>query len=371
MKGRAIIPLAVGLLVGVVALKLFADVLRKARGSTSGTEMTSVVCASADIAATAEIKGTMLEMRSVPKSLQPKAVFINVEEVAGRVASVNIPKGMPIVPNWLAPKGTMPGLAVRIREGYRAVAVKIDESSGVAGWLKPGCRVDVVAVMQTDGYSSNSERGTLSKVILENVEVLAVGQDIGAAGEAGASVTKSTTLAVLPQDVPRLHLAATKGTLRLAMRNLQDLASASDGETTDNDLLGGPSHAVPQSKTGPASRAGGILAGLFGKQPKTDAHKTDKDHRLPPAGSAMPAGAMASAQGQAWRVELLAGAQREEIWFDGRSEDARRLEMKSDGRSKASGAAANWSFGIPPAAARNMADGPDSEETSRLTESRE
>lgn len=365
MKGRAIIPLAVGLLVGVVALKIFADVLRKARGSTSGNEVANVVCANSDIAPTAEIKETMLELRSVPKALQPKAVFTDLKEVAGRVSCVNIPKGMPIVPNLLAPKGTMPGLAVRIREGYRAVAVKIDESSGVAGWLKPGCHVDVVAVMQTDGYSSS--RGTISKVILENVEVLAVGQDIGTAGEVGASVTKSATLAVLPQDVPKLHLAATKGTLRLAMRNLQDFASASDGETTDKELLGGSSSKVSQTQ----GKSTGILSSLFGKQPKTDAHKTDKDHEALSAGYPVPATAMASAQGQPWRVELLVGAQHEEIWFDGRTEGASRLEMKSDGRSRSSGPVSHSNLWTSPAAAQNAGNVPDSGESSRPTEPRE
>ncbi|HSW46849.1 MAG TPA: hypothetical protein VLM89_14910, partial [Phycisphaerae bacterium] len=68
MKGRAIIPLAVGLLVGILAIKIFADVLRKARGATSGGEIAKVVCASSDIAATSEIKEAMLELRSVPKA---------------------------------------------------------------------------------------------------------------------------------------------------------------------------------------------------------------------------------------------------------------------------------------------------------------
>jgi hypothetical protein len=201
--------------------------------------------------------------------------------------------------------------------------------------------------------------------------VLAVGQDIGTAGEVGASVTKSATLAVLPQEVPRLHLAATKGTLRLAMRNLQDLTITSDGETTDKDLLGGPSSAVSQTQEKSNGIGSGILASLFSKQPKTDAHKTDKEHEALPAGTPVPAATMVSAQGQAWRVELLAGAQREEIWFDGRTDGARRLEMKSDGRSRSSGPVANPSLWTPPAAAQNAGNVPDSGESSRPTEPRE
>ncbi|HSW45408.1 MAG TPA: Flp pilus assembly protein CpaB, partial [Phycisphaerae bacterium] len=304
--------------------------------------------------------------RSVPKALAPSGAFANVSEVAGRVASSPIPKGMSVAPTLLAPKGTPPGLAVRIRDGYRAVAVKVDESSGVAGWIKPDCRVDIVAVIQSDSYSGSKAK-TVSKVILENVEVLAVGQDSGTNGEVGALVSKSVTVAVLPEDVPRLHLAATKGTLRLAMRNLQDASSGTFSQTTDNDLLGVSSVPVAGRKSGSTGLAGSILSGLFSKQPKPTDNKTDKDHDGALAVKSTLSGAAAPVRGEAWRVEVLAGAKSEEIWFDGRSKNARRLDMKQNTRF--SGQSPNAGFGAWPQAEASA--GMPDPEPAESSESRE
>lgn len=361
MRGRAIIPLVVGLLVGILALKIFADVLRKAKGASSSNNAISVVYASSDIASTAEIKDSMLETRQLPRSLAPKMVFAEVKEVAGRVASVGIPRGMPIVPNLLAPKGTPPGMGARIKDGYRAVAVKVDESSGVAGWLKPGCHVDVAAVMQVEGSSSG--RNTISKVLLENVEVLAVGQDIGTSGDVSASVTKSVTLAVLPQDVPKLHLAATQGTVRLAMRNQSDFGSTSS-QTTDKELLGVAGGGGSGPGTGSSGLASALLGHLFAKQPKTEPDKTDKDHGGLPAGRHPAVQTVASNGAKPWRVEFLAGPQSEEIWFDDSTMGARRLSVKSDGRFGAS-------IFPTPVVTPNAGTASGSEEPSRPTESRE
>jgi len=344
MKTRAIIPLAVGLLVGILAIKIFADVLRKARGATSAGEMTSIVCAAADISATAEVTPTLLATQSVPKSLAPKTSFADPKEVAGRVAAMGIAKGMPIVESYLAPKGTPPGMVARIKEGYRAMAVKVDESSGVAGWLKPGCFVDVVALMASD---ASMKKMNISRLILENVEVLAVGQDIGAKGDAEASVTKSVTLAVLPEDVPKLHLAATKGTLRLAMRNSRDVSPSAAASTTDNDLLGTPAPQTSPGETPSAPKGSSFLSALFSKQPKMPADKTDKGSGATLTPSLGPTMAAPSSQAPVWRVEVLAGQEREELWFDGKGTYARRMDSEVGGSSKGSRARLGGSSSPP------------------------
>ena len=367
MKSRAIIPLAVGLLVGILAIKIFADVLKKARGASTANDITKVVCASADINSTAEITSAMVETRMVPKSLAPKGSFADLKDITGRVAAVSVAKGMPITESFLAPRGTAPGMVVRIRDGYRAVAVKVDESSGVAGWLRPGCRVDVVAVIANEG---GNNRATISKVILENVEVLAVGQDIGVKGDsAAASVTKSVTLAVLPEEVPRLHLAATKGTLRLAMRNTRDLATGPIGTTTDKDLLGTAGASENKAKDGAGSVASTILSALLTKQPKMSPNKTDKDHEALQVGRAKSAPAANPVQSQPWRVEVLTGAQREEIWFDGSANGARRVDARADGRSR--GLGASLSERMMPVISGPAIANPEPVESSGPTESRE
>lgn len=367
MKSRAIIPLAVGLLVGILAIKIFADVLKKARGAGSANEAIQVICANSDITSTTEIASTMLDVRKIPKSLAPKGGFADVKELTGRVAALGIPKGMPITESFLAPKGTMPGMVVRIRDGFRAVAVKVDESASVGGWLKPGSRVDVVAMMGGD----SGNRTTTSRVILENVEVLAVGQDIGSKGDVEASVTKSVTLAVLPADVPRLHLAATKGVLRLAMRNSLDVAKVPVGSTTDKELLGMSSTAEQQPASSSSGFNAGILGALFAKQPKMSPHKTDKDHKALSASRTSAVPVATPVQAQLWRVEVLTGERREEIWFDGASNGARRLDSKTEGRSRGLGSVLGQNLLPVPANAMISGVHPEPEDSSGPRESSE
>ncbi|MBP7933235.1 MAG: Flp pilus assembly protein CpaB [Phycisphaerae bacterium] len=323
MKGRAIIPLVVGLAVGILAIKLFADVLKKAKGSQA-SETVNVVCAKTDIGSTVEIKDTMLELRAVPRSLVPSQSFYDTKEVIGRVASVVIPKGGPVVASGLAPKGTLAGMEVRIRDGYRAVAVKVDEWAGVAGWIKPGSRVDVVAVM--NGATGSSRDETTSKVILENVEVLAVGQDLGSTGDVNATLPKSVTVLVRPDDVPKLHLASTKGQVRLAMRNSRDGSGGAGGQTTDKELVSSASAKGGAVKT--------FLNGMLSNVPKIEPNKTDKEGgglraAKPVAERAEPAPV---AKPTPWRVEVMAGGEVQELWFENGTKDAHRVANEADGK---------------------------------------
>jgi pilus assembly protein CpaB len=297
--------------VGLIALKVFVNVLHKAKAAPS--ETLPVVFAAANIEPTLEIQETMLELRNVPKDLVPETGFREKGEVAGRVASWPIPKGSAIGAMQLAAKGTPPGMAVRIADGYRAVAVKIDESAGVAGWIKPGSRVDVVALLS----SPNRGNESFSKVILQNVEVLAVGQDIGKAGETAAELTKSVTLLVAPEDVPKLHLAETKGKLRLAMRNQHDATTGKDCTTTDNDLLALGSTGHPTSRPTTSS----LLSGILNAQAKIGLEQTDKDNQSEAAS------ARRAPASQPWTVELYKGPQDvETIKFEGKAPQWRRVD---------------------------------------------
>jgi len=369
MKSRAIIPLVVGLAVGVLAIKLFADVLKKAKGSQV-SETVQVVCAKTDIGSTIEIKDTMLELKAVPKSLVPTQSFFQTKEVIGRVAGVPIPKGGPIVANSLAPKGTAAGMAVRIPDGYRAVAVKVDEWAGVAGWIKPGSHVDVVAVM--NGASGSSRDETISKVILENVEVLAVGQDLGsAAPDANATLPKSVTVLVKPDDVPKLHLASTKGQVRLAMRNSRDGSGGAGGQTTDKELVSSASGGNGKVKT--------FLNGMLSNVPKIDPNKTDKESgglRAAKQAKEVPVQEAPVAKPMPWRVELMAGGEVQEVWFENGTKDAHRVANEADSkrngrqaRSVQSGVQMSPAQPGPQAAAVTPAPYAERPETSKSKES--
>lgn len=293
MKGKAYIPLVVGLVVGVLAIKLTFDYVRKARGATLTGDMVNVVRARTTIPMAAEVTADMVEVVSAPRAFVPKDAFNKKEDVVGRVTSVVVPKDMPVVANLLSAKGTVAGVEARIPEGYRAVAVKIDESSGVAFLVKPGSRVDVVAVMTTQG---GRESETISKTILQNIEVAAVGQELGNNADKGAMTSKTITLLLKPEDVPSLHLAAQKGKILLAMRNQGDMSSRMTPGTTEKKLLG------REDKPAGSNQAG-LLTRLFGSD-ESDSKKVKPEAKHAAAVVAV------SKVVQEWPVETISGSRK-------------------------------------------------------------
>jgi pilus assembly protein CpaB len=307
MKSRAIIPLVVGLAVGGIAIKVFFNVLKKAKGS-GVSDTVEVVRAAADIAPTIEIGESMVTLMAVPKPLLPDGVYTDAKQVIGRVSSQMIPKGMPITPSLLAPEGTPPGMVAMIQDGYRAVAIQVDEIAGVGGFIKPGARVDVVMVVTGQGRNSS-----ISRVILQNVEVLAVGQKTEA-GSQGAAVTRSVTVLVKPEEASKLHLASTKGKLRLAMRSQDDRSEPKAVTLTDEDLL---TDGAPRNK----EQGAGMLAQLLGNLPKTSKSQDDVRTGLKASPPSID---------KDWTVEVLSGTETFKVNFD--SEGRSREPVSTGGR---------------------------------------
>ena len=252
MKGKAIIPLAVGLGVGLLAIKFAVDAIQKAQGSTANIPEVNVVVATTDIGPTMALSADMLVVKKTPKSpLIPPNAYEKVEEVVGRVTSKTILAGTALNPMLLAPEGTLPGLGVKIEEGYRAVSVKIDEVTGVAYQLLPGAHVDVLVVMDV---KDGQKKETISRVILQRVQVAAVGQHLGDPNDEGTNTkAKSVTLLVKAEDVPKLHLAQTKGKITLAMRSSEDEMMASMENALESQILGTPPREAEPVDTAPST----------------------------------------------------------------------------------------------------------------------
>ncbi len=253
MKAKTLLPLIIGIVFGFLAIKLSFDAIQRARGSSAPQEMITVVVANTDISATSELRDEMLLVKKTPVTpLVPPDAFKTIDELVGRVASKGIPWGSPILPSMLSPEGTKPGLQVRIKEGYRAVSVKIDEVTGVAYNLRPGDYVDVIAVMSVQ---INGSKQTVSNVILQRVQVGGVGQSLDASDQKNAKA-KSVTLLVRHEDVPKLHLAQSKGKVTLAMRGPNDERLSNFASATEAQLIGRGSKpgAVPRMPTSPGVR---------------------------------------------------------------------------------------------------------------------
>ena len=296
MKSKALIPLVIGLAVGLVAIKMGLDVVKKAKGANQGGASVDIVVAARSIPLAAEITEQMVTTVKTPRELAPTGVFSTVSDVLGRVNRAEIPKGAPVTASLLAPPGTSPGMPSRIPDGFRAVSVKVDEDTQVSGFLQPGCRVDVAAVMSA---SVGGRRDTISKVILQNVEVAAVGQSLASEGSE-ANLTRSVTLLVLPRDVPKLHLAASKGKIRLALRSRIDEGANRFVAMTQDQLLA-------DEQVQPAPSGGSVLGGLVHGLGKGLAAASSADSSEPAKPGLALAGAAPVEVGP-WMVELTEGS---------------------------------------------------------------
>ncbi len=146
--------------------------------------------------------------------------FIDIKDktkVLNRVAAVDIVRGSPICEGCLAPVGSPMGVFGKIPTGMRALTVKVDEVSGVAGFIKPGSRVDVVLAANNKGSEGKEEKG--SKIILQNVLVLAAGpQFTQLEGKDKPQVVNTVTLLLSPAEAEKLALATKMGALSLSLR---------------------------------------------------------------------------------------------------------------------------------------------------------
>ncbi len=234
MRKVAIIPLMGGLVIGGLAIKLGLNSIQQAKASARVATV-NVVVARDEIQATSEIDETMLQLVQTPVTpLLGEDSFTDMSKLIGRVTEKTVPVGAVIREELLAPPGTPAGLMVRIPAGFRAVSVKINEFSGVAYQLRPGNFVDVIAVMQV-----GRTRETVSRIILQQIEVIAVGRALTESDKDGkGKVAKSVTLLVRNSDVPKLHLAETNGKVTMAMRSPDDNLVADSGKSSESELLG-------------------------------------------------------------------------------------------------------------------------------------
>lgn len=241
MKGKAIIPLVLGLGVGLVAVKLGVDTIKKSQASTANRTTVTALRATVDIDARVEITAEMIEeiKTEVNAFLPTDELFETSKEVVGRVTARVISQGSPVLKSALTPPGTEVGVEGAIEPGYLAYSVEIkDEASSVAYQIKRGTWVDVIVVMKIQGERRKQE--TISEVLLQHVQVLAVGRTAsGAQPESNtkAKAAKSVTLHVPENDVPKLHWAAMEGEIALAMRGDNEPIATTRPPTRLDDLF--------------------------------------------------------------------------------------------------------------------------------------
>lgn len=175
-------------------------------------------------------------LRDWPSQLLPPGAIANATQVEGRLVRANIAEGSPILEQALAPEGSRGGLSAIIASGHRAMTVRVNEVVGVAGFALPGNFVDVLVNSGTDGQPGGA-RGSLSKIVLQHVPVLAVAQEANP-DETKPHVVNAVTLEVTPGEAEQLDLARNVGTLSLVLRNQADQQTPTTTGATRQALLG-------------------------------------------------------------------------------------------------------------------------------------
>jgi pilus assembly protein CpaB len=211
-------------MIGFVAVALgafvaFATYRRLTSGvGSSAPPGDSIVIAATDIALGAKIEDKDIKVVQLPASDLPPRHFKQKSQVLGRGVVVPIARGEFVLPEKLAGENAGSGLPALIPPGMRAVSVRVNEVIGVAGFVVPGTRVDVL--LTGNPAASSGEQTT---TVLENVAVIASGQKLERSVTGEAQTAPVITLLVSPGDAQRLALAQSQGKIQLALRNPLDM----------------------------------------------------------------------------------------------------------------------------------------------------
>jgi pilus assembly protein CpaB len=183
----------------------------------------------------------------------PKGAFVNRQDAIGRGVVSTLYQGEPILDSRLAAPGSGGGLAATIPPGMRACAVKVDEVVGVAGFVTPGMRVDVL-ISGTPPNQSNAD-GPRVKTLLQNIQVLSAGTDIQKDGEGKPQQVQVVNLLVTPAQAEDLSLASVQTRIQLVLRNPLDTQIAQPPGTAMANLFVDKNIAPPkpQTRVGPPS----------------------------------------------------------------------------------------------------------------------
>ena len=221
-----------------------------------------VVVAKVEVAPTSLLTEVQLKTEVWHQETPPLGSFTNLEQVLGRVTATSIMPGELVTENKLAPKGTVPGITALLSPNQRAMTVKVDEASGVAGFLTPGDRVDVVVIVDKGEY----DKDPLAKLLFQNLKVLGTGQKLENRPGDKPQIVPTVTLEVTPEIGERLALAAQEGRISLVLRGRGDQTLVETLGVDASKLFGIPRRgltpAPAPAKVAPAVRTVEMIRGL-------------------------------------------------------------------------------------------------------------
>lgn len=208
--------------------------LTKVKAELNNVERSTVVMAKVPIPAKTELKAEMLETRQVPKEFIHPSAVRDPKEALGKITAGEFLAGEQLLASrMVGSKDIGKGLSYVVPKGMRAISVGVNQVTGVSNLVQPGDRVDVVGLMELEAAQTgvppgpNGQNKTIpvAKIILQDIQVLAVDQNLDPMGklpesnDKNAQESKTTTLAVKPEDAEKLVLVTERGVIRLILRS--------------------------------------------------------------------------------------------------------------------------------------------------------
>ncbi len=219
MKRPIVFVILAGMGAVLAAIVVFSAIRkRESEVQRAMAQSVEVVVAANDIPLGAKLEPNAVKLVRWARDSVPAGAFTDPQAVAGSFAKSEFVANEPVVASKLfmgeKTSGVMPLL---IPAGMRAMSMPVDEVADIAGFVEPHTRVDILVAVAGTGPNEPS----FSRIVLQNIEVLAVAQEIEHVKDT-PEVVKVVTLLVTPPDAEKLTLASREGLLRLAMRNYSD-----------------------------------------------------------------------------------------------------------------------------------------------------
>jgi pilus assembly protein CpaB len=221
MDRRFLTVLGVSLVFALLVSSVFYQMTARSSGGSGrkaeASDTRDMVVTTRPLGVGVIVKPADVKIAKIPTDGFPKGAFSKVEEVLDRPVISNMLLEEPIMEGRLAPKGSGLGLAPTIPVGMRAVTVRVNDVAGVAGFVLPGMRVDVLVT----GHPPNTD-GTITNTVLQNMLVLAAAQTIQADARGQAIQAPTVTILATPDQAETLTLANSEGRIQLVLRNSSD-----------------------------------------------------------------------------------------------------------------------------------------------------
>ena len=276
-----IIMASVAMFLGLIAAVGIWQYLSKTQEKVKQLSVTkAVVVASKQIPAGTKLTEEYLTIKQFPIQAVPKDYPSSIQLIKGRIVMSTIQLDEVITESRLIGAGTAGGLSVVIPPNQRAITIKVNEVIGVGGFINPGDRIDIVSILRKD-------KNTLSKTILQNVLILAVGDKIfdpDNLSEIGTKIVSQITVALSSKDSEKLSLASEAGQLQLVLRpHVENTIASTEGITLED------------------------VYGYFASEPS----KTSNSQVLPPFPVTIPTSSVLPKNG----IEIILGNQRTYQYF--------------------------------------------------------